>query len=108
MQSKAVEWKLLRDIPKIRLSRAPVRDRMIDERAEDELDQAYLDPVKHRRIKRLRQQAWLVVVILHDSGMRRTRFFPCGSQPAKKVWSGFWSGFGKRILGANEPITVSA
>jgi hypothetical protein len=30
------------------------------------------------------------------------------AQPAKKVWSGFWSGFGKRNVGANEPGTVSA
>ena len=76
MQNKAVEWKLLRDVPKFRLSKAPGRDRMIDERAEDELEQAYLDPVKHRRIKRLRQQAWLVVVILQDSGMRPDEVFP--------------------------------
>ena len=40
MQNKAVEWKLLRDIPKFRLSKAPGRDRMIDERAEDDLEQA--------------------------------------------------------------------
>ena len=49
---------------------------MIDERAEDELEQAYLEPVEHRRIKRLRQQAWLVVVILQDSGMRPNEVFP--------------------------------
>lgn len=76
MQSKAVEWKLLRDIPKIRLSKAPGRDRMMDEQAEDGLEQAYSDPVEHRRIKRLRQQAWLVVVILQDSGMRPDEVFP--------------------------------
>jgi integrase len=76
MQSKAVEWKLLRDIPKIRLSKAPGRDRMMDEQAEDGLEQAYGDPIKHRRIKRLRQQAWLVVVILQDSGMRPDEVFP--------------------------------
>jgi hypothetical protein len=35
-----------------------------------------LDPVKHRRIKRLRQQTWLVVVILQDSGMRSDEVFP--------------------------------
>ena len=76
MQNKAVEWKLLRDVPKFRLSKAPGRDRMIDERAEDELEQAYLEPVEHGRIKRLRQQAWLVVVILQDSGMRPDEVFP--------------------------------
>jgi hypothetical protein len=43
---------------------------MIDEQAEDELEQAYADPIKHRRIKRLRQQAWRAVVILQDSGMQ--------------------------------------
>ena len=67
---------LLRDIPKFRLSKAPGRDRMIDERAEDDLEQAYLEPVGHGRIKRLRQQAWLVVVILQDSGMRPDEVFP--------------------------------
>jgi hypothetical protein len=49
---------------------------MIDERAEDELEQAHLDPVKHRRIARLRQQAWLVMVILEDSGKRPDEVFP--------------------------------
>jgi hypothetical protein len=49
---------------------------MIDERAEDELEQAYLEPVKHCRIKRLRQEAWLVVVVLQDSGMRPDEVFP--------------------------------
>jgi len=67
---------LLRDIPKFRLSKAPGRDRMIDERAEDDLELAYLEPVGHGRIKRLRQQAWLVVVILQDSGMRPDEVFP--------------------------------
>jgi hypothetical protein len=76
MQNKAVESKLLRNIPKIRLSKAPGRDRMIDEWAEDGLEHAYLDPVKHRRTKRLRQQTWLVVVILQDSGMRSDEVFP--------------------------------
>jgi len=29
-------------------------------------------------------------------------------KPAKKQYSGFWSGFGKRIVGANKPGTLSA
>jgi integrase len=49
---------------------------MMDEQAEDGLELAYKDPIKHRRIKRLRQQAWLVVVILQDSGMRPDEVFP--------------------------------
>ena len=49
---------------------------MMDEKAEDGLEQAYADPVKHHRTLRLRQQAWLVVVILQDSGMRPDEVFP--------------------------------
>jgi integrase len=76
MQNKAVEWKVVRDVPKIRLAKAPGRDRMMDEQAEDDLEQAYAEPIKHRRTKRLRQQAWLIVVILQDSGMRPDEVFP--------------------------------
>jgi hypothetical protein len=36
MQGKAVEWKVLRERPKITLAYAPGRDRMIDDQAEDE------------------------------------------------------------------------
>ena len=76
MQSKAIEWKMLREIPKIRLAYAPGRDRMIDEQTEDNLQQAYTEPTKHRRTRRLRDQAWLVMVILQDSGMRPDEVFP--------------------------------
>ena len=40
MQSKAIEWKLLREKPKITLAEALGRDRLIDERTEDHLEQA--------------------------------------------------------------------
>jgi hypothetical protein len=49
---------------------------MMDEQAEDELEQAYADPIKHSRIERLRQQAWRVVLILQDSSMRPDEVFP--------------------------------
>lgn len=75
MQSKAVEWKVLREIPKIRLAYAQGRDRLIDEETEDGLEQAYHEPIKHRRTRRLREQAWLVMVIMQDSGMRPVKSF---------------------------------
>jgi integrase len=76
VQSKAIEWKVLREMPKITLADAPGRDRMIDDQAEDDLERAYAEPVKHRRTKRLREQAWLVMVILQDSGIRPDEVFP--------------------------------
>ena len=48
----------------------------MDEQAEDGPEQAYTGPIKHCRIERLRQQAWLVVVILQGSGMRPDEVFP--------------------------------
>jgi integrase len=76
MQGKAVEWKVLRERPKITLAYAPGRDRMIDDQAEDGLEQAYGEPIKHRQTRRMREQAWLVMVILQDCGMRPDEVFP--------------------------------
>jgi hypothetical protein len=67
---------MLREMPKITLADAPGRDRMIDDQAEDDLERAYAEPIKHRRTRRLRDQAWLVMVILQDSGMRPDEVFP--------------------------------
>ena len=47
MQTKAIEWNVLREKPKVTLADAPGRDRLIDERAEDNLEQAYAAPTKH-------------------------------------------------------------
>jgi integrase len=76
MQGKAIEWKKLRERSKITLADAPGRDRMIDDQAEDDLEHAYREPIKHRRTKRMREQAWLVMVILQDCGMRPDEVFP--------------------------------
>jgi integrase len=76
MQGKAIEWKVLRERPKISLADAPGRDRMIDDQAEDDLEKAYAERMTHRRTKRMREQAWLVMVILQDSGMRPDEVFP--------------------------------
>jgi integrase len=76
MQGKAIEWKKLRERPKISLADAPGRDRMMDNRAEDALERAYTEPIKHRRTRHVRLRAWLIVVILQDSGMRPDEVFP--------------------------------
>jgi integrase len=90
MQSKAIEWKLLREKPKITLAEALGRDRLIDERTEDHLEQAYAEPIKHRRTRRCREQAWLVMVILQDCGMRPDEVFPMRIEhlhwDADRIW----------------------
>lgn len=76
MQGKAMEWKKLHERSKISLVDAPGRDRMMDDRAEDALEQAFTEPIKHRRTRRTRLRAWLIVVILQDSGMRPDEVYP--------------------------------
>jgi integrase len=89
-QSKAIEWKLLREKPKITLAEALGRDRLIDERTENHLEQAYAEPIKHRRTRRCREQAWLVMVILQDCGMRPDEVFPMRIEnlhwDANRIW----------------------
>jgi integrase len=91
MQSKAIESKLLREKPKITLAEALGRDRLIDERTEDHLEQAYAEPIKHRRTRRCREQAWPVMVILQDSGMRPDEVFPMRIEnlhwDANRIWT---------------------
>jgi hypothetical protein len=40
------------------------------------VEQAYAEPIKHRQTKRMREKAWLVMVILQDCGMRPDEVFP--------------------------------
>jgi integrase len=76
MQSKALEWKVLRSIPKIALAEAEGRQKTIDERTEGKILDAYAEPSNHPRTRRLREQAWLIIVIMQDSGMRPDEVFP--------------------------------
>ena len=90
MQGKAVEWKILGDRPKITIADAPGRDRLIDEQTEDDLELAYGTPIKHRRTKRMREQAWLFIVLLQDCGMRPDEVFPMRIENlhwnANRIW----------------------
>lgn len=75
MQSKALEWKVLRSVPKITLAEAEGRDRVISEQTEQQIQEAYAEPTNHPRTRRMREQAWLVMVIMQDSGMRPDEAF---------------------------------
>ena len=87
---KAVEWHVMREAPEVRIAYAAGRDRMLDESSEDRLDLAYHEPIKHRRTKRVREQAWLVMVIMQDTGMRPSEIFSMRIEdihwPNNRIW----------------------
>lgn len=76
MMGKAVEWNVLKSSPRVHTLKAKSRDRMIDHESEEKLQKAHLAPMKHRRTRRLREQAWMFLVILQDTGMRPNEVFP--------------------------------
>lgn len=73
---KAVEWGVMKSAPNIHRLKAPGRDRLIDRDSESKLQGAHLAPMKHSRTRRLREQAWLFLVILQDTGTRPNEVFP--------------------------------
>jgi integrase len=90
MLGKAEEWDLLAKVPKIGALKAKSRDRLIDRESEMKLRQAHHEPMKHRNIRRLREQAWLFLVILQDTGMRPDEVFPMRIENIhwneKRIW----------------------
>jgi integrase len=76
MFGKAEEWGLISKRPKIRTLKALGRDQMIDDAREAALQGAYQQPTKNAHTRRRREQAWLIMVILQDSGMRPDEVFP--------------------------------
>lgn len=76
MLGKAVDWEVLRIRPRIHTLKVKGRDRLIDHDTEIRLQSQLEAPTKHRRHNRMRKQAWLVMVILQDTGMRPDEVFP--------------------------------
>ena len=70
MLSKALEWKLITSVPKIKLSKAYGRDTLIDPATERTLLEGLETPVNHGRTQRLREQIRDFLVIAQDTGMR--------------------------------------
>ncbi|MDP9037809.1 MAG: tyrosine-type recombinase/integrase, partial [Acidobacteriota bacterium] len=73
---KAEEWGVVARRPKFGTLAAPRRESLIDGETEATLQMAYSSPTKNARIHRSRQQAWLFLVILQDTGMRPDEVFP--------------------------------
>jgi integrase len=76
MLGKAEEWRVIDRVPRIPVIKAKSRDRLIDTESETKLQKAHHEPMKHRNIRKLREQAWLFLVILQDTGMRPDEVYP--------------------------------
>jgi integrase len=76
MFSKAEEWKVINDRPIFSTVESPGRDRLIDPASEAKLQKAHHAPMKHAHTRRRREQAWLVFVVMQDTGMRPDEVFP--------------------------------
>jgi integrase len=76
MFGKAEEWGLLSKRPRVRTAKTRGRDQLLDGNKESALQQAYQKPTSHAHTRRRRERAWLVMVILQDSGMRPDEVFP--------------------------------
>lgn len=95
MLSKAKEWKLIRDVPKIRLSKAYGRDTLIDSETERALLQSLSEPVKHKRTSRARMQLRDILVIAQDTGMRPKEIFRMRVEYIDWANMRIWNPYGK-------------
>ena len=75
MFSKAVEWKLLRDRPRFKLTKAYGRDTNISVATEKVLLETLSERIVNRRNARMRQHVHDVLVIAQDTGIRPSEIF---------------------------------
>ena len=89
--SKAVDWKLMRMAPKIKLAKVRGRDALIDQTTESILIEELQQPVKHRRTQRLREQLRDILFIAQDTGMRPSEIFRIRIEHidwrGKRIWN---------------------
>lgn len=104
---KAIDWEVIRHRPTFSMAKAQGRDRLIDHDAEIKLEQQFGAKVGHPRIDRQRLQAWIVMVILQDTGMRPDEVFPMRIDDIRWQESRIWVPKGKtanarRFVGMSE------
>jgi integrase len=107
MFGKAEEWGLVSKRPKIRTLKALGRDQMIDGDKETALQGAYQKPTNHPHTRRRRDRAWMIMVILQDSGMRPDEVFPMRIEDIHWKQNRIWIPSGKtpnstRFVGMSE------
>lgn len=92
---KAVEWDVIRTRHSLSTMKAPGRDKIIDTDTEIQLQEHMNAPTKRGRSDRRRRQAWLVMVILQDTGMRPDEVFPMEIEHIHWDKSSIWVPKGK-------------
>ncbi len=107
MLSKAVEWKLMRIAPKIKLARVRGRDALIDQTTESILLEELQQPVTHPRTQRLRAQLRDILIIAQDTGMRPSEIFRIRIEHLDWTGKRIWNPYGKtdkarRFVGMSE------
>jgi integrase len=107
MLGKAEEWSLIDRRPKFSTVTARGREKLVDSTIEANLQFALMTPDKNGRIRRLREQAWVVMVILQDTGMRPQDVFPLRVEHLDRVNRRIWVPSGKtanarRFVGMSE------
>lgn len=92
---KAMEWEVIRSRPKFTMAKSRGRDRLIDHDTEIRLQEQMQAPTAHGRHNRMREQAWLVMVILQDTGMRPDEVYPMRIENVDLVQRRIWVPKGK-------------
>jgi len=95
MLSKAHEWKIIRELPKIKMRKAYGRDAQIDPKTEVALVKALSEDVKHKRTRKMREQLRDILIIAQDSGMRRGEIFRIRVEHIDWQNQRIWNPYGK-------------
>jgi integrase len=111
MLSKAVEWKLMRLAPKIKLVKVRGRDALIDPKTESILIEKLQEPVRHPRTQRLREQLRDILIIAQDTGMRPSEIFRVRIEhidwSAKRIWNPYGkTDKARRFVGMSERMEM--
>ena len=95
MFSKAVEWKLLKDQPRFKLTKAYGRDTKISVATEKVLLETLSKPIINKRNARMRQHVHDVLVIAQDTGMRPSEIFRIRVENLDFANKQVWNPYGK-------------
>jgi integrase len=111
MLGKAEEWELIGRRPKFSTVTVHGRDKLVDGVTEANLQNSFLKPEKNGRTRRMREQAWLVMVILQDTGMRPQDVFTLRLEHLDRSNNRIWIPSGKttnsrRFVGMSERMRM--
>jgi integrase len=107
MLGKAEEWHVISRRPKFATLTVPGREKLVDGVIEASLQKAFTAPERNPRTRQFREQAWLVMVILQDTGMRPQDVFTLRIENLDHANNRIWIPSGKtanarRFVGMSE------